>query len=89
MIRVQTLSSRARRTGEGAYLVSEAVAVEMDRVQVYLVAHAHQVPVDFIALVHGEALQVPKHSSIDSWGKHEVSVLPFRVFYLKQLFFLC
>lgn len=63
----------------GAYLVLEAVAVEMDRVQVDFVAHAHQVPVDFISHVHGEALQVPKHPAVDSWGEHTVSIVPFRI----------
>ena len=51
---------------DGSYLVSEAVAMEMHRVQVYFVAHSHQIPVDFISHMHCEALQVPKHSSINS-----------------------
>lgn len=50
----------------GPYLVLEAVAVEMYRVQVHFIAHSHQVPVDFISHMHCEALQVPKHSSINS-----------------------
>lgn len=52
----------------GSYLVLEAVAMEMHGVQVYLIAHSHQVPVDFISRMHCEALQVPKHSPINSWG---------------------
>lgn len=54
----------------GPYLVLEAVAMEMYRVQVYFIAHSHQIPVDFISHMHREALQVPKHPSINSWGKH-------------------
>lgn len=52
----------------GSYLVSEAVAMKMHRVQVYLIAHSHQEPVDFISCMHCEALQVPKHSPINSCG---------------------
>lgn len=58
----------------GPYLVLEAVAMEMYRVQVYFIAHSHQIPVDFISHMHREALQVPKHSSINSWGKIHVFI---------------
>lgn len=43
-------------TMAGSYLVLEAVAMEMHGVQVYLIAHSHQVPVDFISRMHCEAL---------------------------------
>lgn len=62
----------------GSYLVLEAVAMEMHGVQVYLIAHSHQVPVDFISRMHCEALQVPKHPSINSWEAHDF-MLPFRI----------
>jgi hypothetical protein len=68
-------SNRAGRTAEcGSYLVPEAVAVKMHCVQVYFIAHAHQIPVDLIPHVHGEALQVSKHSPVDGWGEHVTSV---------------
>lgn len=41
---------------DGSYLVLEAVAVEMYWVQVYFIAHSHQIPVDFISCMHYEAL---------------------------------
>lgn len=69
-----------------SYLVLEAVAVEVDGVQVYLIAHSHQIPVDFISHVHCEALKIPKHPSVNSWGKHRVFILPFGIFYTKSYF---
>lgn len=70
----------------GSYLVSEAVAMEVHRVQVYLIAHSPQVPADFISHVHGEALQVPKHSSINSWGEHRILKLRFGIFETNSYF---
>lgn len=59
-------STRAGRTAtNGSYLVPEAVAVEVHRVQVYLIAHPHQVPADLISHVHGEASQVSKHPPVN------------------------
>lgn len=62
-------------TVDHSYLVPEAVAMKMYRVQVDFIAHSHQIPVDFISHVHREALQVPKHSSINSWGNHMIFFL--------------
>lgn len=50
----------------GSYLVLKTVAVEVYCVQVYFIAHSHQIPVDFISHMHCEALEVPIHSSINS-----------------------
>ena len=69
----------------GPYLVLEAVAMEMYRVQVYFIAHSHQIPVDFISHMHREALQVPKHSSINSWGKIHIFIA-FQDILNQQLF---
>lgn len=68
-------------TADPSYLIPEAVAVKMYRVQVYFIAHSHQIPADFISHMHREALQVPKHSSINSWGNHVIFFkLLFRIF---------
>lgn len=59
-------------TVDHSYLIPKAVAMKVYWVQVYFIAHSHQVPVDFISHVHSEALQVPKHSSINSWENHMI-----------------
>lgn len=67
----------------GSYLVLKTVAVEVYCVQVYFIAHSHQIPVDFISHMHCEALEVPIHSSINS-----VHFIAFYEFIIVFVYFL-
>lgn len=39
--------------------------MEVYCVNVYLIAHSHQIPVDIISNMHGQAMQISKHLSIN------------------------
>lgn len=49
--------------------VEEAVALEIDAVDVLLRAKSRQVPRHFISLTHVQAFDIPIHKPIDCWNK--------------------
>lgn len=45
--------------------LGQNLAIEVNGVDIHLIAHAQEVPVDLVALAHAEARQVAKHVAIN------------------------
>lgn len=45
--------------------LGQYLAIEVDGVDIHLIAHAQEVPVDLVALAHAEARQVAEHVAIN------------------------